>query len=197
MDTESAKLLADYLDGKSDAATRIFDKYVVRLVALAQSRLSPLLQARVDPEDIVQSAYRSFFRKAGDQKLSLKRSGDLWRILAAFTLNKARKRVEREMAERRDPRREASLRDVMQCDPDPEEATDLIERLTSFMDGLKPRDRRILELRLRGETVDGIVGALADPNSTSAPAPETVSTATVRRVLRNAKQALEQKLFES
>jgi RNA polymerase sigma-70 factor (ECF subfamily) len=197
MDSESAKLLADFLEGKSDAPTRIFDKYVARLIALAKSRLSPLLQARVDPEDIVQSAYRSFFRKAGNQEFSLKRSGDLWRILAAFTLNKARKRIDRETAEKRDPRRETPLLDVIEHDPDSEEATILIEQLTSFMEGLKPRDRRIFELRLRGEPVDAIAAALAGPESGSARTSKTISTATVRRVLREAKQALERKLFET
>lgn len=199
MDNTSAKLLAEYVDGNSEAATQIFNRYVTRLVALAQSRLSPLLQGRVDPEDVVQSAYRSFFRRVKDQDVTLRRSGDLWRLLAAFTINKARGCVEREMAQMRDPRRqehESALIEAIQSDPTPEEAAILIEQLASFMPVLPPRDRRILELRMRGNSVDEIVAELAHPEPQSTLPPQTISAATVRRLLRDSKRALQRVLFD-
>lgn len=49
-----------YQAGQSEAATAIFDRYVARLIALARSRIGAKLGRRVDAEDIVQSAYRSF-----------------------------------------------------------------------------------------------------------------------------------------
>jgi DNA-directed RNA polymerase specialized sigma24 family protein len=199
MDGESAKLLADYLDGKNEAATLIFDRYVSRLVALAKSRLSSLLQARVDPEDIVQSAYRSFFRKARDQEFTLNRSGDLWRLLAAFTINKANACVEKELAQQRDPHREeisTASRHAIQNEPTPEEAAILVEQLTLFMTAMKPRDRRILELRLQGETIDSIAVELSQSGSEPTAAPKTLSAATIRRVLRDSQAALERRLFE-
>jgi RNA polymerase sigma-70 factor (ECF subfamily) len=200
MDSESAALLAEYLRGNDAAATQIFDRYTTRLIALTQSRLSPMLQARFDPDDVVQSAYRSFFRKARSAEISLQRSGDLWRTLAAFALNKARSRVEMELAQMRDPRRETGdpdWLDVLESDATPEDAAILVEQLTSFMAGLKPRDRRILELRLRGETVDAIVEDLANPGSDPTAVPASVSAATVRRVLREAEHALRRALFDN
>ena len=198
MNGDSAELLAEYVNGDNTAATRIVDKYTLRLIAIAQRQLSPVLQARVDPEDIVQSAYRSFFRKAKGEEISLDRSGDLWRTLAAFALNKARSRVEKELAQMRDPRRETDdsiWSDAMESGPTPEEATILIDQLASFMEGLSARDRQILELRLRGETVDAIAEALANPDLESAGEPESVSSATIRRVLRNTKRAFQKELL--
>ncbi len=200
MDIESARLLSAYAKGADTAATEIFNRYTVRLIALAQTQLSPVLQRRVDPEDIVQSAYRSFFRQARSGEIDLKRNGDLWRILAAFALNKARGRVEMELAQKRDPRREANgstWMEAMAGDPTPEQTAILIDQLTTFMESLDARSRRILELRLRGESIDEIVQLLAAPDAESANVPQTVSSATIRRVLRSARQALEKALLES
>ena len=85
MDDESARLMAEYMDGNSDAATQIYNKYVSRLIALVRNKISPKLSPRFDAEDVVQSAYRSFFRKAKDEKIVLTRSGDLWRVGFAYT----------------------------------------------------------------------------------------------------------------
>lgn len=200
MDSRSTELLADYLNGNDAAATEIFDRYTTRLIALTQAQLSPMLQARFDPADVVQSAYRSFFRKAKSAEVSLKRNGDLWRTLAAFVLNKARSRVEMELARMRDPRRESSdfvWHNAMETGATPEEAAMLTEQLVSLMQGLKIRDRRILELRLRGETVDAIVTELAEPGGDSVVAPEIISAATVRRVLRAARDRLRHALFDT
>jgi RNA polymerase sigma-70 factor (ECF subfamily) len=186
MESESARILADYLAGKDDAARIIFDRYADRLIALAKSRLSEKLQGRVDPEDIVQSVYRSFFRKADNQELLLQRSGDLWRLLAAMTVNKVLGRTEYELAQKRDPRSEASgslLLNVLEKEPTPEEAVIMIEQVTAFMEGLKERDRRILELRLQGASIEDIAAA------------HKLSEASVRRVLRGAREQLERRLL--
>ncbi len=85
---ESIELLSRVRQGDEQAASDLFDRYVERLIKLARSRLSAKLQRRVDPEDVVQSAYRSFFSHAQDGRYQLHKSGDLWRLLAAITVNK-------------------------------------------------------------------------------------------------------------
>src|SRR5262245_5216743 len=57
----TADLLARWRNGDQQAAAVLFHRYADRLVALAKSRLSARLASRVDPEDVVQSVYRSFF----------------------------------------------------------------------------------------------------------------------------------------
>lgn len=195
----SARLYTEFVNGDDDAAQAIFDRYVIELINYAQVRLSSLLQSRIDPEDIVQFAYRSFFRKAREEGLVLKRSGDLWRVLAAFTLNKTRSYIEKELAAKRSPLREqrnAFWMAAVQRDPSPEETASLIEEVKLFIEQLKPRDRRILELRLRGESIDEISTELANPDPDSKLDPIRVSHATIRRVLRDSKIALERQLFD-
>ncbi len=66
-DPKSRELLEQFLAGQGEAATAIFERYVERLLALARTRLGARLRRRVDPEDVVQSAYRSFFLHAQDR----------------------------------------------------------------------------------------------------------------------------------
>src|SRR5262245_31380615 len=88
-DTPSAELVARYhRGGDESAAEELFRRYCGRLTALARSRLSQALAARVDAEDVVQSAYRSFFRLARGGDVVLRASGDLWRLLVRITLRK-------------------------------------------------------------------------------------------------------------
>ena len=79
----------------------VVDRFVDRLIALARSRLSPKLARRIDPEDIVQSACRSFFRCVNAGRYELRQSNDIWKLLAAITVNKVRRQVERNTAARR------------------------------------------------------------------------------------------------
>ncbi len=103
---KSYELLQNYQGGENEAATAIFDRYVERLLALARSRMGSRLKRRVDPEDIVQSAYRSFFVHAKNEEYRLARSGDLWRLLASITLNKLYGQIEKQTAAKRSFKRE-------------------------------------------------------------------------------------------
>src|SRR5438270_12519197 len=81
MDVPSADLMARWRDGDEEAAEQLFHRYAERLLALARSRMSVWLAGHVDPEDVVQSAYRSFFTGARAGRFALERNGDLWRLL--------------------------------------------------------------------------------------------------------------------
>src|SRR5947207_198270 len=86
-DLSSAELLARYVGDREEAAANaMFRRYADKLEALARSRLSKSLASRIDADDVVQSAYRSFFRIAGKGNVELLESGDLWRLLVRITL---------------------------------------------------------------------------------------------------------------
>jgi len=51
--------------GPDDAATIVRRRFVRRLVALAERQFNHRLRARADHEDVVQSAFRSAFRRIG------------------------------------------------------------------------------------------------------------------------------------
>ena len=63
--TEDHRLLVErWQSGDQSAAKQLFDTYVDRLVALARRRISQRLNSRLDPEDVVQSVFRTFFERA-------------------------------------------------------------------------------------------------------------------------------------
>src|SRR5215469_11207745 len=109
MNEPSEQLLARYQAGDETAAEELFRRYVSRLTVFARARLAPRVARRVDPEDVVLSAYSSFFVRARNGQLSLRRSGDLWRLLVAVTLNKVRHQVARHEAGKRATRREDAI----------------------------------------------------------------------------------------
>lgn len=161
MTESSSKELVHRLEaGSSAAATRIHDRYVRRLIALARSRLSPRLAARLDPDDVVQSAYRSFFMHARDGAYVFERAGDLWCLLAQITLHKLHGQIEHQTAQRRNPDREVSqdehLHPFMSAEPTSEAVVAAIDQLRVIMQRLNETERRILSQRLQGKSIPEI-----------------------------------------
>ena len=189
-ESNSANLLARWREGDQQAATELFERYAQRLITLAHRRLSSKFSARIDPQDVVQSVYRSFFLAARDGRFVLQRSGDLWRLLVGITLHKLYHKVQYHTAGRRTIEREQSLPekdevfgiqvDMLGREPSPDEAVMLADVLEEVMRGLKPMQRRILELRLQGWSLGEIV------------AETQFSTSTVSRVLREVQDRLSQ-----
>ena len=162
----SGDLLARWRRGDEAAAAEIFRRYTDRLIALARNRLSAGLAQRIDPEEVVQSVYRSFFADTREGRYHLERGGDLWRLLVTMTLHKLGDQVRRHSNQRRGAQREqdfnsadglATLEDrLLDHEPTPLEAAALADELQQVMRRLVPRERRILELRLQGYTIDEV-----------------------------------------
>jgi DNA-directed RNA polymerase specialized sigma24 family protein len=162
----SAELLARYGQGDERSAEELFHRYVERLTLLARARLSPRLAGRVDPEDIVLSAWRSFFIGARAGRFSLRRSGDLWRLLVSITMHKLYRQVRWHTADRRSVGSEQSIDSARDewlpygsVEPGPEEAVALADELEAVMAQLDGFGRRVLELRLQGEQLAAIAAA--------------------------------------
>src|SRR5690242_9456367 len=54
-----ADLMARLRAGDDAAAAALFQRFATRLIALARGRLDGLVRRKVDPEDVVQSVFRS------------------------------------------------------------------------------------------------------------------------------------------
>jgi len=162
MEAPSADLMARWRDGDEAAAEEMVRRYAERLCALARSRLSARLARHVDPEDVVQSAYRSFFAAARAGRYDLRRSGDLWRLLAAITLHKLRRQAERHAAGKRAAAERPALPDdeLLAREPTPEAAAALVDTVEQLLRGLGPTQRRMVELRLQGCGLDEIAAEL-------------------------------------
>src|SRR5438093_212509 len=94
--------------GDEQAAAQLYHRYVERLVAVAKRRLSAKLAARLDPEDIVQSVFRSFFGRAQEGRFVFQDSDDIWKLLVRITIHKTLKQVDFHCRGKRDPAAEVA-----------------------------------------------------------------------------------------
>ncbi len=185
------------LQAKDDAAARqLFQRYAERLIELAQHRLRPSVRAKMDPEDVMQSVFQSFFvRREAGEFADVETWESLWKVLVTLTLRKCNRRITHFFAERRDIHREVSpgpaVDDSREGDwearvPDPTaaEASKLTETVEALMDRLGKdgcrgdRNRQILTLRLQGYDIPEISAQL------------NCTERTVYRVLDRAKEIL-------
>lgn len=195
MDEHSSELLQRWQRGDPAAAEALFSRYFRRLHGLVQVRMSAKMAARFDADDVVQSAFRSFFTGARDGRYVLQRSGDLWRLLAAIAINKLRHEQRRHSAGKRSldleqlppPLRESMDEETMWLahDPTPEEAAILADEVESLLRPLDAEHRRIVELRLQGHTLNEIALEVRR------------SQRTVRRIMDLVKQRLERRKNEN
>jgi RNA polymerase sigma-70 factor (ECF subfamily) len=160
---DSVAILMDRLrSGEDGAAREVFELFTSRLVGLAKKNLGGRLAVKVDPEDVVQSAYKSFFLRQRDGGLDVGSWDGLWGVLTMITLRKCADRAAYYSAGKRDVAREtvtnaddsvtpADL--VLDREPQPEEAAALAETVEELFRSLDdPDERAILELSLQGFT---------------------------------------------
>jgi DNA-directed RNA polymerase specialized sigma24 family protein len=96
---------ATYEDAAHDWYRLMFEQ----VYAVARKRIGRVLQARLDPLDVVQSAFRTFFRKRTEFRD--KHIDELKLILVAITCNKSFERARQHLRDRRDPRLEEPASD--------------------------------------------------------------------------------------
>jgi RNA polymerase sigma-70 factor, ECF subfamily len=144
---------------EDDAARAIFERFTRRLIGLARCHLGDRLRHKVDPEDVVQSVYKSFFLRYGDGTPGADDWDGLWGLLMVITLRKCADRARYYAAERRDLSREAAAgagekadpgRDLADREPTPEQAAVLAETIEELLRGLDTDERPIIELSLQG-----------------------------------------------
>ena len=83
-------LLRRFRGGQPDAATELYLRYAERLRALADKQCAPDLAPRLDPDDIVQSVFRTFFRRAAGGQYDVPEGEDLWKLFMVIALHKVR-----------------------------------------------------------------------------------------------------------
>jgi RNA polymerase sigma factor (sigma-70 family) len=148
-------LVARWREGDEQAAGELFHQYVEQLVGLARTRLTSRLAQRVDPEDVVQSALRSFFVAARAGKYELQQGSDVWHLLVTITLRKLYHQIRHNNRAKRSVKRQLPPQDnlielVCTQVPSPLEAMALTDEVEAVMRGLSPWQRRMLEMRLQG-----------------------------------------------
>src|SRR5882724_7124368 len=150
-------MAADDCLAEGEAARAIFERFTRRLIGLARGQLDARLRHKIDPEDVVQSAYKSFFLRYGEGALAAEGWDGLWGLLTLITLRKCADRVRYHRAECRDLARDAAaapsgdgLFDAIGREPTPEQAAVLAETVEHVLRGLDNDERAIFELSLQG-----------------------------------------------
>ncbi len=80
-------LLHRFCPGETDAATALFVRYAKRIRALARKQTEGDLQLRLEPDDLVQSIFRTFFRRASVGQYHIPAREELWKLLLVIALN--------------------------------------------------------------------------------------------------------------
>lgn len=153
-------LLEDARHGVDYAAAEIHREFVDRLVKLASKRINRRFQAKISPEEVVQSVFASFFRRNGDESYCLEHWNELWALLVKITVNKCINKVKAFDTSKRDIGREngqcKSYDSVSStffgCDGEPsaQEMAIFNESLDELFDRIPEFSQRVVGLRLQG-----------------------------------------------
>jgi RNA polymerase sigma-70 factor (ECF subfamily) len=172
--------------GDEQAARQVFQQYAGRLIALARSRLGSRLRQKVDPEDVLQSVYKSFFTRQVRGQVEAADWDGLWSLLTVITLRKCGRWVERFHTGMRHLDAEvlagsadSASWEAVASDPTPEETAMLTETVERLLHDLEGRERQIVTLALQGAAVAEIATEVGRTRRT------------VQRVLARVKEQLQ------
>jgi RNA polymerase sigma-70 factor (ECF subfamily) len=159
-DDDLPALLDRLRAGDQAVAALVFHRFRHRLIGLARQHLHERLRAKLDPEDVLQSALNSFFCRFAEGQFQLDSWDSLWSLLVVITLRKCGAKVEYYRAGCRDVAREAAPPTTEESwaswqavarEPSPTEGLLLAELVVTLMRSLKDeRERRMLALSLQG-----------------------------------------------
>ena len=184
-------LLAGLHEGEEDAARAVFERYGRGLIAMPRQRLGAVLATKVEPEDVVQSVYKSFFWRFGEAQFDLAGWASLWNLLVVITVRKCANQAQHFQRECRATGREVrpevgdsgTAWEAVSREPTPVAAAVLTETLEGVLREFEPAEREIIALSLQGHSVQEIKQQLGRPERT------------VRRVRERVRHQLE-KLHE-
>jgi RNA polymerase sigma-70 factor, ECF subfamily len=184
-----ASLLLEYQAGETHAATTLYERYASELHKLVERRTAASLSPRVDAEDIVQSVFRTFFRRVAANQYSAPPGEDLWKLFLVMALNKIRSVAAHHNAAKRDVRQTLQVGDYAEVlharHEEHCEGTILRMVIDEAVAKLPESAGQIIRLRIEGEEVNEI-GRKANRSKRS-----------VERVLQNFREQLKRQLDDN
>jgi RNA polymerase sigma-70 factor (ECF subfamily) len=144
----------------AEAVRAVFERFRQRLNQVARQRLDPRLHAKLDPEDIVQSVFRTVFTRLADGRFALEDWDDFYGLLYRVTVRKCSKWYDYFHAQSRDVDQEVALA-VRSDEPAgeqepasrgeaPSEVAMLAETVEQVLRGMGPREQQVVLLSLQG-----------------------------------------------
>ncbi|NLF69124.1 MAG: sigma-70 family RNA polymerase sigma factor [Candidatus Anammoximicrobium sp.] len=154
------ELLQRYGTGEPGAATELHRRYAGRLLKLAEEQLGGRLRRREDADDVIQSVFRTFFRRAAGGEYSVQHSGALWELLTHITRRKIGRARRRHHAAKRDVAAEVDLDEsaamLAANVPSQEELVALLDELEHLLVGFAPWQAEIVHAFLAGQSIADI-----------------------------------------
>ena len=150
-----SSLLRHIGEGDQTAATAVFERHAPGLLVAARRRLSTVLNSRVDADDIVQSTFKSFFRRASKGGYVAPKSGDLFNLLIVIAMRKVNARADYHLAASRDIRRTSStsIQDQNNLPGGDMAVSELLMTIAELFEEFNELQRTIITLRLEGYSV--------------------------------------------
>jgi RNA polymerase sigma-70 factor (ECF subfamily) len=152
--------------GDGEAARQLVRQFTHSLIALARRRLPGRLQRKVDAEDVVQSVYRSFFRRLDRGRIELRDWSSLRHLLATMTKCKCINQVNHFAAEGHKAELEVPLPlTTEEGDPGPtlasrlpapDQAAELAETVEYLLRGFEDWQREVVVLYRERYTIPEI-----------------------------------------
>ena len=174
-------------------ASEVFRSYSIRLLHLANARLGQDVRSKISPEDVVQSAFKSFFRRLKEFRFDNGSTDEIWGLLSIITIRKCKKwgafyRCEKRAVWRENMDDSRLIRQgkvkPTSTDPGPEDALVVEELLGKLLSAFEPRQQEMVLLRIDGCSVEEIASQCQS------------SCRTVARTISTAKQLLAELLFD-
>lgn len=194
MDIElsDAELVQRWREGDQQAATILHERYLTRLLNLVGRHLADKFNSRLDPDDVVQSVFRSIFRLTREGRFEFEGDSDFWKLLLTMALNKVRNTVRHHQAGKRTPAAESVSTSAdgvdgyivnrLSSQPTIEEIVSFADMLEQVLQQLEPEQQQLIQYRIEGFTQKEIAEKLG------------VDDRTVRRMFANIRNRGEQLL---
>ncbi|MFL5331521.1 MAG: RNA polymerase sigma factor [Gemmataceae bacterium] len=151
-------LLFRFRRGQGQAATAIYLRYAHRLRGLVDKQKGADLAGRLDADDIVQSVFRTFFRRAAAGHYDVPEGDELWKLFLVIGLNKLRSAATHHRAAKRDIRRTTSPSDAATvASKDDDVALTVLQMvIDDVLSRLPVGHRRFVEMRIEGHEIADI-----------------------------------------
>jgi RNA polymerase sigma-70 factor (ECF subfamily) len=184
-DASDRSLLVRLRRGQQDAATELYFRYAQRLRALVRARCSSQLARRLEPDDIVQSVFRRFFRRVLQGDYDVPPGEELWGLLLVIALNKIRTEETFHRAGKRDVRLSTQAADPEVLESCSVDDSALLEVwVEDVLHQLPDSHRELVELRIQGHEVAELARRTGR------------SKRTVERILQDVRSRLRQLITE-
>ncbi len=166
-----AELVQRWRAGDEESATILHERYLGKLLNLVGRHLAGKFNSRLDPDDVVQSVFRSIFRLTREGRFEFEGDGDFWKLLLTMALNKVRNTVRHHQAGKRDPALESLstsadgmdsyIVDRLSGQPTIQEIVSFTDMLEQVLGRLDPQQQLLIQYRIEGYTQKEIAEKLS------------------------------------